>query len=124
MHKYLDGAAVLLLFLAGLGVGAMHVRNTRHAGASPEVTGFHRRVYAAAVMSACGRGLTTPSSAIADGTEPRAADRALVDFVMQQRENLAKEVEQAEAKAPEKPRPEVRAYWDTLGSAEDGRVVW
>ena len=89
MHKYLDGAAVVLLFLAGLGVGAMHVRDTRHAGASPEVTGFHRRVYAAAVMSACGRGLTTPSSAIADGTENRAADRALADFVMQRRESLA-----------------------------------
>jgi hypothetical protein len=42
------------------------VRQQRHAGTAPDIPGFNRRVYGAAVISACGKGLTTPSASLAD----------------------------------------------------------
>lgn len=75
-----EAVIVLVFVLAGSALGSTFVRAVRQGRLGPAVPEFSQRVFAAALMSACGRGQTTPDLAAAG---------AVRDFVDQQREALS-----------------------------------
>ena len=87
MGVRLDAAATCLLLIVGFGLGSEYVRSARAASAMPDMPGFSRRVFGAALMHACGRGLTTP--VVATGS-PSGQDelQPLSEFLSQKRESL------------------------------------
>lgn len=59
-----DLIAVVVLGAVAMGLGTAQARALRQSGAGVEPGSFNQRVYAAALMAACGRGLATPTAAL------------------------------------------------------------
>lgn len=77
------------LMACGLVLGATYVRTTRQAHLVAEMPDFSRRVFGAAAMSICGRGLRTPEVTVGALARARPEHRPLIEFIEQRREALA-----------------------------------
>lgn len=75
-----DALVAAVLFVIAAIVGSGYAQALRTSPGRPETTGFTQRVYGAALMRACGRGLTTPSQAILAG-DPAAGFAPVREFL-------------------------------------------
>lgn len=84
-----DAAVAGVLLVVALAMGSSHAHALRTAGPGIEPGSFNQRVFAAALMAACGRGLTTPTAALLPGSGEGQPLDAVREFLLGRREAIA-----------------------------------
>src|SRR3954447_19585789 len=84
----IDGIVVCVCLILGTALGAAYVRASRRTSAVTVTSAFDRRVFGAALMRACGRGLTTPAVPLTTAAAP-PQQAVLIDFLAMRRETIA-----------------------------------
>jgi hypothetical protein len=87
--KFADAIIAALFLIFGFAIGSSYVGAARRASVLPETPGFNQRVFGAALMTACGRGVTTPVVPMVAAESTPAGDRPLIDFLAERRESLS-----------------------------------
>src|SRR5580704_16739852 len=83
-----DAGVAVALLVAGCLLGASYTGAARRVTSVTVTSAFNHRVFGAALMSACGRGMTTPAVPIAAAGAP-ANQTALIDFLAMRRQAIA-----------------------------------
>src|SRR5580693_7942573 len=82
-----DAGVAVALLVAGCLLGASYTGAARRVTSVTVTSAFNHRVFGAALMSACGRGMTTPAVPIAAAGAP-ANQTALIDFLAMRRQAI------------------------------------
>jgi len=83
-----DSLIVFLCVVLGGALGSWYVGTARRSSSVTVTSAFNHRVFGAALMSACGRGLTTPVVPIEVAGAPEN-QTALIDFLAMRRQAIA-----------------------------------
>ena len=84
-----DAIIASLLLATAVALGSGYARALRMESSHAPMVAFVQRVFGAALMSACGRGLTTPVASILSGTGPTIDERPTSEFLLMRREVLS-----------------------------------
>ena len=87
--KISDGIIASLLLVLAYALGTGYVRAARQSHQVPDMPDLNRRVFGAAVMGACGHGVTTPTVPLIAGPGTPDGRRALIEFLGGRREALS-----------------------------------